>query len=80
MYLALMQRPERRRGARREIGAALAVVIALASCLGPTAGEVPLAGLDKPAEKSLAFAAGTELGFAVHADKYQNMEPLSGGP
>jgi hypothetical protein len=41
-----------------------------AGCLGPTAGTVELAGLDKPAEKPLAFPAGKKLEFPVHAESY----------
>jgi hypothetical protein len=52
-------------------GAVTTLVLGFASCLQPTAGEIPLIALDTPAEKPLAFGAGTELDFAVHADEYE---------
>jgi len=45
-------------------------VWAVVSCLGPTAGQVDLPGLDTPIDKSLTFPAGKRLEFAVHADEY----------
>lgn len=69
-YVARVQRSARSQTFRR-FAVATVVVGALASCLEPTAGEIPIPSLDKPAEKPLAFPAGTELSFAVHADEYE---------
>jgi hypothetical protein len=52
------------------VAAALGAAV-VASCLGPTAGEVQLTGFDAPAEKQLAFPAGKELDFAVHVEGYK---------
>ena len=59
-----------KRGRRRKIAAAVIGVGFLMSCLGPTAGEVPLSGLDAPAEKAISFPEGKELDFAVHTESY----------
>ncbi|WP_437678107.1 hypothetical protein [Sorangium sp. So ce131] len=43
----------------------------LLSCLGPTAGQVDLPGLDTPVEKQLSFPAGKQLEFPVHTERYE---------
>lgn len=58
------------RGRTRAVVAALALGLLL-SCLGPTAGQVDLPGLDTPVEKKLSFAQGKELEFPVHAESYE---------
>jgi len=57
-------------GHGRVMAAAVLGVWAVASCLGPTAGQVDLPGLDTPVEKPLAFPAGKDLSFAVHTGSY----------
>lgn len=59
------------RGRTRAVVAALGVGVLL-SCLGPTAGQVDLPGLDVPVEKAISFPAGKELEFPVHADRYEH--------
>lgn len=50
---------------------ALGLVATLAwGCLGPTAGSIALPGLDHEVTAPLAFPAGKELSFPVHADGY----------
>ncbi|XXX74536.1 hypothetical protein WMF30_43500 [Sorangium sp. So ce134] len=58
------------RGRSRAVLAALGALVVL-SCLGPTAGQVDLPGLDVPVEKALSFPAGKKLEFPVHADRYE---------
>ncbi|WP_437956002.1 hypothetical protein WME76_31670 [Sorangium sp. So ce119] len=59
------------RGRTRAVVAALGTGVLL-SCLGPTAGQVDLPGLDVPVEKAISFPAGKELEFPVHADRYEH--------
>ena len=59
------------RGRTRALVGALGIGALVLSCLGPTAGQVDLPGLDTPVEKALSFPAGKKLEFPVHADSYE---------